>query len=172
MGAPQRVYSDSFRESDAVALFATHVGSALEVAEYIEALERAQKELVERERLAALGELSAIIAHEIRNPLGAMFASVGGLQRILCEEPDFARRDDATTLLGIVDEEAHRLESIVSDLLDFARPASLRLDRASLADVLSDVASCATSRPEAQAVELEVDVEPDLPPIPLPSGGA
>lgn len=163
------VYSDAFQASDApaVALFATHVGSALEVAEYIEALERAQKELVDRERLAALGELSAIIAHEIRNPLGAVFASVASLQRILRDEPAFPRSEDSTALVGILDEEARRLNCIVTDLLEFARPASLRLDRSSLADVLSDVASSATARPEASAVELKVDVEPGLPPIPL-----
>ncbi len=166
------VYSDVFRESDApaVALFATHVGSALEVAEYIEALERAQKELVERERLAALGELSAIVAHEIRNPLGAVFGAVANLQRLMRDAPVFTSTDHATSftgLVGVIDEEAQRLNAIVTDLLEFARPASLRLDRSSLAEVLSDVASSATVRPEASAVELKVDVEPGLPAIPL-----
>ena len=162
------VYSPSFRASDAaaVALFATQVGSSLEVAGYIEALEVAQRELLHRERLAALGELAAIIAHEVRNPLGAMFASVAGLQRVLrSETPQAKEVEEGRLLVGVLDEEAARLNSIVSDLLEFARPTSLRLDRSSLADVVSEVASSASSRPEASSVDVRVDVEPGLPAI-------
>lgn len=85
------------------------VGSALDVAGYIEALERAKTELAQRERLAALGELAAIIAHEVRNPLGATYASVGGLRKLV-DHPD-------GKLVGVIDEETRRLDSIVSDLL-------------------------------------------------------
>lgn len=163
------VYSETFAAADAsgISLFATHVASALEIAEYIEALERTQSELVERERLAALGELSAIIAHEVRNPLGAMFAAVATLRRALRSAPPFAEAEQADSVVDVIDEEARRLSSIVTDLLEFARPAALQLDRASLAEVLTDVASSATTRPEASAVDLRVDVEPGLPCIPL-----
>jgi signal transduction histidine kinase len=134
------------------------VGSALDVAGYIEALERAKTELAHRERLAALGELAAIIAHEVRNPLGAMFASVAGLRKLV-DHPD------ARVLVGVIDEETRRLDSIVSDLLDFARPANLRVVESSLAQVVTDVASSVASRPEAAVVEMKVDVEPELPTI-------
>jgi signal transduction histidine kinase len=156
------VYSHSFRQADAdaVALFAMQVGSALDVAGYIEALERAKTELAHRERLAALGELAAIIAHEVRNPLGAMFASVAGLKRLV-EHPD------ACTLVGVIDEETRRLDSIVSDLLEFARPATLRMAHGSLGQVVSEVASSVAARPEASVVEMKVDVDSELPAIPM-----
>jgi signal transduction histidine kinase len=154
------VYSHSFRhaDADAVALFAMQVSSALDVAGYIEALERAKTELAHRERLAALGELAAIIAHEVRNPLGAMFASVAGLRKLV-EHPD------AKVLVGVIDEETKRLDSIVSDLLDFARPTTLRVAHGSLGQVNTEVASSVASRPEAAVVEMKVDVEPELPAI-------
>jgi signal transduction histidine kinase len=83
-----------------------------------EALSRAQAELVRHERLAALGELSAVIAHEVRNPLAVIFNSLGSLRKLA------APTDDAKILLDIVGEEASRLNRIVADLLDFVRPYS------------------------------------------------
>lgn len=162
------LYSPAFRAPDAgvVALFATQVGSALEVAEYIEVLERTRKELVDRERLAALGELAAIVAHEVRNPLGAMFASIGTLRRIVAA-PVVDEPHDARMLVDILDEEARRLNHLVDDLLEFARPTSLRIRRTSLGAVVSDIATSVRARPEASCVDVEVDVAPDLPEVPM-----
>jgi PAS domain S-box-containing protein len=86
-----------------------------------EQLSRAQEELVKNERLAALGELSALVAHEVRNPLGAIVNSVAALRRLVPEQ------GDGKLLLGIVAEESDRLNRMVSDLLDFARPAQPQL---------------------------------------------
>ena len=85
-----------------------------------EQLAQAQRQLIEQERLAALGELSAVVAHEVRNPLGVIFNSLGSLRRLLKPE------GDARVLLDIVGEEADRLNRIVGDLLDFARPVDAR----------------------------------------------
>lgn len=82
-------------------------------------LARAQAELVRHERLAALGELAAVMAHEVRNPLGVIFNSLTTLKRLL--HPT----GDAEMLLDMVEEEAERLNRIVSDLLDFVRPYEL-----------------------------------------------
>ncbi|HSO33891.1 MAG TPA: GAF domain-containing protein [Labilithrix sp.] len=81
-----------------------------------EALAQTQADLVMHERLAALGELSAVIAHEVRNPVAIIFNSLGELRRL--EPPT----DDANLLLDILGEEAGRLNRIVGDLLDFVRP--------------------------------------------------
>jgi signal transduction histidine kinase len=79
-----------------------------------EALAKAQADLVTHERLAALGELSAVIAHEVRNPVAIIFNSLAELRR--------ADAPAATMLLDIVAEETSRLNRIVRDLLDFVRP--------------------------------------------------
>ena len=100
-------------------------------------LGRAQQQLVHRERLAALGELSAVVAHEVRNPLAAIFNSLGSLQRIL--RPD----GDAKLLLGVIQEEADRLNRIVGDLLDFARPSEPALRAEPLDRVLEEAVGAA-----------------------------
>jgi signal transduction histidine kinase len=72
--------------------------------------------LQQREALAAIGELSAIVAHEVRNPLAIILNAVASLRRP--QLPGFER----DLLLGILEEEADRINRIVTDLLTLARP--------------------------------------------------
>lgn len=158
-------------DGDAIALFATHVGSALEAAENIEALERtnreltacyadlarAQKGLVERERLAALGELAAVVAHEVRNPLCVLFNSIAGLREFLRAGAPDARRSDASLFATMAAEEANHLNRIVTDLLEFARPHPPVLREGSLVPVLESVA-LATAPDGRVCVEVEADL--------------
>jgi signal transduction histidine kinase len=164
------VVSSTFRaaDADAVALFATHVGSALEVALFIEELStananlhRAQKDLVERERLAALGELGAIIAHEVRNPLGVIFNAVSSLRRSI----DRGSVDEAGLLVSIVEEEAARLNGIVSDLLELARPTNLRLATVQIKQLVEAVVANVAATDEAKKMSFAVDVARDIPPV-------
>jgi signal transduction histidine kinase len=125
-----------------------------------EQLERAQQRLVRGERLAALGELSAIVAHEVRNPLGVIFNSLGSLRRLL--RPS----GDARVLLDIVGEEADRLNRIVGDLLDFARPSTPELRPEPLARVVEEAVGVALAQ-RPPSVEVVHDLDPALPPVPL-----
>ena len=76
----------------------------------------AQEELIRAERLAALGQLSATLAHEIRNPLATIFSAISQIRK-------HSSADGVTpTLLDIAEEEASRLNRMVTGLLDFARP--------------------------------------------------
>ncbi len=81
-------------------------------------LRRTQEELVGKEQLAAVGELSAVIAHEVRNPLAILKNAVSGLRR-----RDLSA-EDRRVLLAIVNEETDRLTRLVRDLLAYARPLS------------------------------------------------
>jgi PAS domain S-box-containing protein len=121
-------------------------------------LGRAQQQLVHRERLVALGELSAVVAHEVRNPLAAIFNSLGSLQRILHPV------GDAKLLLGVIQEEADRLNRIVGDLLDFARPSELALRAEPLDRVLEEAVIAALAHGPA-GVEVHREYAPDLPPV-------
>jgi signal transduction histidine kinase len=140
------------QDADAVSLFATHVASALENAESIEALERtngelaacyadlarAQAELVKRERLAALGELAAVVAHEVRNPLGVLFNSIASLRRVLRAPPGEGALEEAEVVLSIVAEESDRLNRIVSELLQFSNPHEPQLQSCSVHEIIQD----------------------------------
>ncbi|HEX6276828.1 MAG TPA: ATP-binding protein [Polyangiaceae bacterium] len=82
-------------------------------------LKQIQDELTSKKQLAAVGELAAAIAHEVRNPLAVIVNAVAGLRR------GNLREEARTNLLDIVDEEAGRLNRLVGDLLRFARPVSV-----------------------------------------------
>ena len=84
-----------------------------------EARTSAESAAIEKEQLAAIGELSAMIAHEIRNPLTIIGNAVSSLRR------KETAPEDRSTLLAILEEEAARLNRFMSDLLSYARPVSL-----------------------------------------------
>lgn len=117
-------------------------------------LAHAQAELIDRERLAALGELSASIAHEVRNPLGVIFNSMGSLRRILRPE------GDAALLFGIVEEEADRLNRMVGDLLDYSRPIQLSLQPVQLRGLIDEAIDAARQQagPPAESIQTTVKV--------------
>jgi PAS domain S-box-containing protein len=122
-------------------------------------LARTQAELVKRERLAALGELAAVVAHEVRNPLGVIFNSVSSLKRL---DPG----GEAPMLLEMVGEEADRLNRIVGDLLDFARPHEPALRPEAVPALLQSVREAALAATSA-AVQIALEVPGDLPRVPL-----
>jgi PAS domain S-box-containing protein len=116
---------------------------ALENAALYTSLHQEEEKNIRKSRLEALGELSAVIAHEVRNPLGVIFNSLGSLRRLT------GTGGDARMLLDIVGEEADRLNRIVGDLLDFARhsPPQLAFDR--LEQVVDEAVSVAVAQPPA-----------------------
>jgi signal transduction histidine kinase len=103
--------------------------------------------------LKSLGSMAASLAHEIRNPLGAM----KGLTQLAQEElpPD----NGVQSRLSTVVEEAERLERLVNDLLDFARPREPQISDFDLVALLVDVASMLQSRIASSGVTL--DIRPD-----------
>ena len=78
-----------------------------------------QDELVQSERLAVIGEMSARIAHEIRNPL----ATIGGFGRSLQRTPNPDRIDTASRIISC---EVTRLEELLTDILNYTRPRTLK----------------------------------------------
>jgi signal transduction histidine kinase len=92
-------------------------------------LERVQRELGTKKQLAAVGELAAAIAHEVRNPLAIIMNATAGLRRSTLGS------EDRTTLLSILDEEAARLNRLVTDLLSFARPVIIKRSSVSIVEL-------------------------------------
>ncbi len=118
-------------------------------------LRAAQAELLRRERLAALGELSAVVAHEVRNPVTVIFNALSTLRK----QPG---PDESATLLEIVNEEAERLKRVVGDLLEFARPRDPSVDAVNPARLLEG-AALATAAAFGSRESIAIDIEPDLP---------
>jgi signal transduction histidine kinase len=113
-----------------------------------------QNELVSKKQLAAVGELAAAIAHEVRNPLAVIVNAVAGLRR------SAVRDEDRTMLLGIVDEEAARLNRLVTDLLRFARPVSVKRSPVSLLELANRSRSSAML--DGHQIVVRMDEDPEL----------
>lgn len=118
-------------------------------------------EMVKQERLAALGELSAIVAHEVRNPLGVIFNAVSSLRRINQKDPDSAM------LLDIVKEECERLNRMVGDLLDFSRPTELSVDQEDLGELLKESVDAALVGHGDGRWRVDLNVHPGLTRLPI-----
>jgi two-component system sensor histidine kinase HydH len=120
-----------------------------------ESIARFQREAAQKERLSSLGRLSTVIAHEIRNPLMIIRATLTTLMRgnVSAAEIHEAAAD--------IDEETKRLNRIVSEVLDFARPIRFELAAARLNDICRASAVAAWEGRADDGVELDLD--PDLP---------
>jgi two-component system sensor histidine kinase PilS (NtrC family) len=117
-----------------------------------------EADLRQSERLAAIGELSASIAHEIRNPLAAISGSIEMLQG---ERAGHQDSDDSARLMNIALREVDRLDHLISDFLRYARPGPLNRETVQLREVITDVLEMFdASRPDA--IEIDLAVEDDL----------
>ena len=139
---------------------ARFVRSARALDESLDALRRTREALVRRERLAALGEMSAMVAHEVRNPLAVMFNALATVRRGPLEEQQ-------SMLLGVIDEEAHRLDRLVTALLDYARPRTAAHRPTDLASLVNSAADAARKAQEDPCPALRVELGDELREVPL-----
>jgi light-regulated signal transduction histidine kinase (bacteriophytochrome) len=98
-----------------------------------ESIARFQREAAQKERLSSLGRLSTVIAHEIRNPLMIIRATLSTLMR------DNVTSSEIREAAADIDDETKRLNRIVSEVLDFAKPIRFELAETRLNDILSRV---------------------------------
>lgn len=138
--------------ANVVAPAATNAKIFEDLRQSYEALAKAQADLVTHERLAALGELSAVIAHEVRNPIAVIFNSLSELRRLA------PQTSEASMLLGIVGEEASRLNRLVRDLLDFVRPYDVRPRPVQLEVVVKGAVEAARRAAPEPSVEIDTEV--------------
>ncbi len=113
-------------------------------------LKALEKEMREHERLAAVGRMAAGVAHEVRNPL----SSIKGLALLLKGKFETDSRESETAALLI--QEVERMNRTVSELLSFARPASLELKEVSLKDLLDENIRLVSS--DAQSGNVTIDL--------------
>jgi len=119
---------------------------------------RFQREAAQRERLSSLGRLSTVVAHEIRNPLMIIKTALRSLKQDPVQAPHV--RD----AVADIDEEVARLNRIVSEVLDFARPIKFELAPVDL-NALAEDAARAVRATEGPAIDIRLDLAPALPPV-------
>jgi two-component system, NtrC family, sensor histidine kinase HydH len=123
-------------------------------------LAEVQEEARRSERLAALGQMSAGLAHEIRNPLGVIKGSAEMLHQKLGESNPLA-----SELAGYISSETNRLSALVARFLDFARPQALELTPGDVREVVAAaLAAVMAQRPNAKVI-VEREYPAELPPV-------
>jgi signal transduction histidine kinase len=130
-----------------------------------EALERARLGLAQSEKLAALGQLSASISHEVRNPLAILRSMVQNM------EEDAANAEEVRRSCGFLREEIDRLGRVTSSILGFARPVEPRVEPVGARELLERVRQLAPLEVREKGLMLEildrsegaaVEADPDL----------
>jgi len=134
------------------------VGLATQIAITVENSQLYQQ-MKEKDRLAALGEMAAGLAHEIRNPLGAIKASAQFLS-----ETD-ARAEEGAEFLDIIVDEVDRLNRVVGSFLDYARPGHADPEAIYVNSAVQLTLQFLRPECDAANVSLEVTMDPDLPKV-------
>jgi signal transduction histidine kinase len=117
-----------------------------------------QREAAQKEKLSSLGRLSTVVAHEIRNPLMIIRASLAALRSAGASA---AERREA---IADIDEETTRLNRLVTEVLDFAKPIRFDLGEACLNDICRRASATAAWADSANPA-VRLDLDPDLPAI-------
>jgi two-component system, NtrC family, sensor histidine kinase PilS len=137
--------------------------SATAIFQDISDSKRVQQLHVRAERLQAVAELSASLAHEIRNPLASIRSATEQLARRRAARAD-EQDDDERVLHGLVVREADRLSRLLADFLDFARARLTRVATLNIGAVVHTAAMLAASHPDRRTgVDVQVDIGEDLP---------
>ena len=137
-------------------------GQVIGAAMFFKDLTRVEQ-LVERERLrdrlVAVGELAAVFAHEVKNPLAGIEVAAGLLRRRVPSSPE------AQQLLSDIMADAKMANAIVQEVLDFVRPIQLQVETTALAEAVSAAIQQADSKDRRGQITVDVDVSPTLPRI-------
>jgi signal transduction histidine kinase len=112
-----------------------------------------------RDRLAAVGEMAAAIAHEVKNPLAGIEVMAGLLRRKIPDIPD------AQTVLTDIIAEAKMANAIVQEVLEFVRPIRLQVEHTGIAEALQAAVNLADSKAARGAVDVSVNLPATLPQI-------
>jgi len=139
-----------------------HQAAAEQLASANQSLRAAEAAVRRSERLAALGQLSAGLAHELRNPLGTILASAEMLRKNVPAENQVA-----SELAGFIAAEVDRTNSLITRFLEFARPLELRLETAELNEVLDRAVARLARDSAARQVSVYKNYSPDIRPFPF-----
>lgn len=120
----------------------------------------AEAALRRRDRLSAMGELASTVAHEVRNPLNAIAMSAQRLRRefpAVASAPLDEDRAELDQLLGVVEGETHRINDVVQQFLEYARPPKLAPRETSVATEVREIVDSLRALAESRGVTLDVE---------------
>ncbi|HEX2657918.1 MAG TPA: ATP-binding protein [Polyangia bacterium] len=123
------------------------------------ALAEHRRRLIQSEKLSAVGELAAKLAHEVLNPLAGIKAAI----QVLARQRDAA--SPVTEVVEAVDREVSRVDSLLRRLMSFARPLAPKVQVVEIGTILDQALDATRARLQARGVKVERSDEPGLPPL-------
>jgi PAS domain S-box-containing protein len=127
----------------------------------LDSLESISTQLQVSERLAAVGRITAGVAHEVKNPLNSMRLWLENLKETLPSDSDSGSRQ----AVQVLDKEIDRLDAVVKRFLDFSRPMEIRLEATNLATLLREVLAIALPQLQRANVEVSQNLLADVPEV-------
>jgi PAS domain S-box-containing protein len=127
----------------------------------LDSLESINTQLQVSERLAALGRITAGVAHEVKNPLNSMRLWLENLKESLPPDQESASQQ----AVQVLDKEIDRLDAVVKRFLDFTRPMDVRLEATQLSELLKDVLELAQPQFQKSNIQLAQLLPIDVPPV-------
>ncbi len=142
-------------------------GNVTEVVEYVKdvtAEKELQQQMIQSERLAVVGRMSANVAHEIKNPLGTIVLNADLLEEEL-EHLEGQEKNEARNLLAVIKSELDHLIDVVDEYLQFARLPQVKLESGNVNEVISDLLQFLREEVAGRNIMVVEDLESSLPPI-------
>jgi len=131
-----------------------------------EELERAYRSLTQSEKMASLGKLAAVVAHEVNNPLAGILTYSKLLSRMAGKGfNENQRLSEAKNYLHLIEGESRRCGGIVKNLLTFARQTPINPQKNDLNEIVERCLLLIGHQMALQNIELEKSLEPHLPPL-------
>jgi len=131
-------------------------------------LSGAQEEMLRVERMASIGKLAAVVAHEINNPLAGILTYAKLLKKRESREPQ--PNAETISMLDLVESESRRCGEIVKNLMTFARPTSMNLEPSDLNLIIDRCVRLVQHQLELKNIELHLDLNRELSPVRCDSG--
>jgi two-component system, NtrC family, sensor kinase len=129
-------------------------------------LSRAHEQMLHVEKMASVGKLAAVVAHEINNPLSGILTYAKLLRRWLAAaEVPAERRQEIESALELIERESRRCGDIVRNLLMFSRAAPMNLEWTNLNAVLERSVRLVRHQLEMSGIQLRLEPAPDMPPV-------
>ena len=129
-------------------------------------LQRANEQVLQVEKMASIGKLAAVVAHEINNPLSGILTYTKLLEKWLEHgDWDAARRAEVSNSLQLIESESRRCGEIVRNLLTFARAAPMNLERTNLNAVVERVVRLVQHQLELANIQLQLELAGNLPAV-------
>ena len=129
-------------------------------------LKRAHEHMLQVEKMASVGKLAAVVAHEINNPLAGILTYTKLLRKWLERgEWEAARREEVRSSLELIEAESRRCGEIVKNLLTFSRTAPIHFEAANLQGVVERVARLVQHQTNLAGIQIQLEVDPALPKV-------